>query len=101
MLASGRPVVATCQAGTELDAVVSTCGLVVAPEDSAAMASAVQRLADDPELRAKLGKSGREYARLHFDRDAVLARISRYLNGGNGPMLAERAVDPLQNDVVA
>ena len=101
MLASGRPVVVTCKAGTELDAVVSTCGVVVEPEDSDAVARAVSWLADNPAIRTKLGDRGRKYADLHFDRDAVLARISRYLSGGEGTAHMERAGDPLQNDVVA
>jgi colanic acid biosynthesis glycosyl transferase WcaI len=75
MLASGRPVVATCQAGTELDSVVSTCGIVVAPEDSAELAEAVCRLADDGPLRIRLGQAARAYAENHFERDAVLKRI--------------------------
>jgi colanic acid biosynthesis glycosyl transferase WcaI len=75
MLASGRPVVATCQVGTELDAIVSTCGIVVAPEDSAGLAEAICRLADDWVLRIHLGQAARAYAETHFERDAVLERI--------------------------
>jgi colanic acid biosynthesis glycosyl transferase WcaI len=75
MLASGRPVIATCQAGTEIDSVVSTCGLVVAPEDSDALAAAIGRLADDAALRMQLGRSARTYAETHFERDAVLERM--------------------------
>jgi colanic acid biosynthesis glycosyl transferase WcaI len=45
-LASGRPVIATCDIGTEIEAVVSKCGLVVPPEDSAALAGAICELAD-------------------------------------------------------
>jgi colanic acid biosynthesis glycosyl transferase WcaI len=75
MLASGRPVVATCQVGTELDSIVSTCGIVVAPEDSAGLAEAICRLADDWVLRIHLGQAARAYAETHFERDAVLERI--------------------------
>jgi hypothetical protein len=60
----------------------------------------VSSLADDPALRTKLGDRGIKYADLHFDRDAVLARISRYLSAGDGTAQIERARDPLQNDVV-
>jgi colanic acid biosynthesis glycosyl transferase WcaI len=75
MLASGRPVIATCQVGTELDAIVSTCGLVVAPEDSVELAEAVCRLADDEPLRTRLGQAARAYAETHFEQEAVLKRI--------------------------
>jgi colanic acid biosynthesis glycosyl transferase WcaI len=75
MLASGRPVIATCRPGTELNSVVSTCGLVVPPEDSAALAAAIIRLADDPELRRDLGRRARSHAEAHFEREAVLGRV--------------------------
>jgi colanic acid biosynthesis glycosyl transferase WcaI len=75
MLASGRPVIATCHPGTELDAVVTNCGLVVPPEDSEAVVRAVCTLAGDAALRARLGRAARLYAETHFERDAVLSRI--------------------------
>ncbi len=75
MLASGRPVIATCQAGTEIAAVVSLCGLVVPPEDGAALAAAIERLVDDDEARALLGKKARCYAEENLARDGVLERI--------------------------
>jgi colanic acid biosynthesis glycosyl transferase WcaI len=92
MLASGRPVIATCQVGTEIDAVVSTCGIVVPPEDSAALADAICRLADDSELRTHLGRCARVYAEDNFDRDVVLERIF-------GPIEGHEVNVP--NDVVA
>jgi colanic acid biosynthesis glycosyl transferase WcaI len=92
MLASGRPVIATCQSGTELDTVVSTCGIVVPPEDSAALADAICRLADDPTLRTHLGRCARVYAEDNFDRDIVLERIF-------GPIESDEVNVP--NDVAA
>src|ERR1700730_16412871 len=59
MLASGRPVIATCRAGTELSEIVSQCGLVVGPQDSAALARAISSLADDGTMRAELGRRAR------------------------------------------
>jgi glycosyltransferase involved in cell wall biosynthesis len=35
-------------------------GLLVAPDDPGALAGAIARLLDDPELRARLGAAGRE-----------------------------------------
>jgi colanic acid biosynthesis glycosyl transferase WcaI len=72
MLASGRPVIATCRPGTEISEIVSRCGLVVAPQDSAAVALAVTRLADDVPMRLELGRRAREFAEAHFERNAVL-----------------------------
>lgn len=75
MLASARAVVATAHVGTELATVVQTCGLVVPPEDPAALAQAVRTLAADPALRARLGAAGYAYAQAHLDRNAVLQRF--------------------------
>jgi colanic acid biosynthesis glycosyl transferase WcaI len=82
MLASGRPVIATCHADTELDAVVSTCGIVVEPEEVEALADAICRLADDPTLRAHLGRCARAYAEAHLERETVLERVFGPLEGG-------------------
>ena len=75
MLASGRPVIATCRAGTEISEVVARCGLVVAPEDSRAMAEAIATLADAPQRRLELGRRAREFAEANFERDAVLMTL--------------------------
>ena len=75
MLASGRPVIATCRTGTELDTVVSKCGVVVPPQDAPALAAAIVSLADDPARRQELGRRARVFAENNFDRDAILGRI--------------------------
>ena len=82
MLASGRPVIATCHAGTELYEVVSTCGAVVEPEDTEALAEAIRRFADDAELRVNLGQCARAYAEANFERNAVLERVFGQIEGG-------------------
>lgn len=75
MLASARPVVATARPGTELANVVQTCGLVVPPDNPAALATAVQTLAANPALRQRLGEAGHAYALAHLDRDSVLQKF--------------------------
>jgi colanic acid biosynthesis glycosyl transferase WcaI len=75
MLASGRPVITTCQAGSELDSLVSKCGLVVPPNDVSRLAEAVCKLADEPAMRADLGILARAYAEKTFDRESVLGSI--------------------------
>jgi colanic acid biosynthesis glycosyl transferase WcaI len=72
MLVSGRPVIATCNPGTEISEIVAQCGLIVAPQDGAALARAICKLADDTELRLELGRRARQYAESNFERDAVL-----------------------------
>ena len=79
MLASGRPVVATAPPETELARVVDGCGVVVLPEDAAALAIAVSALAADKPLRAALGAQGRKFAERELDSDAVLRRFEAEL----------------------
>jgi colanic acid biosynthesis glycosyl transferase WcaI len=75
MMASGRPVIAACRSGTEIDAVVSQCGVVVPPQDAPALAAAICKLADDPRARLELGRSARAYAESNFEREAILRRM--------------------------
>ncbi|MEO7205556.1 MAG: glycosyltransferase, partial [Steroidobacteraceae bacterium] len=75
MLASGRPVIATCLPGTEISEIVSKCGLVVAPENGMELARAITALADDPETRKLLGRRARAFAEKNFERDAVLSTM--------------------------
>lgn len=78
MLASGRAVLATALPGTELCRVVqhdAACGLVVPPEQPAALADALRTLAADPARRAALGANGRRYAEASLSRDAILRRL--------------------------
>jgi glycosyltransferase involved in cell wall biosynthesis len=60
-MACGRPLVATT--GGALPEVVGRdgeTGLLVTPDDPGALASAIGRLLDDPELAGRLGQGGRE-----------------------------------------
>ncbi|WP_439672256.1 D-inositol-3-phosphate glycosyltransferase [Cupriavidus necator] len=79
MLASGRPVVATAHAGTELATIVSQCGLVVLPGDAVALAEAIATLAEQPALRDVMGAAGRAWAERHLDREAVLSDMEAAL----------------------
>ena len=75
MLASGRPVIAGAMAGTGIATMVDGCGVVVEPENAAAMAAAVEALADDPDRRAALGRAARELAVEKLDKGAILSRF--------------------------
>ena len=75
MLASGRPVIATCREGTEIAHVVSQCGLVVPPEDGAGLADAIERLVDGNVAREVLGEKARRYAEENLARGVVLGRL--------------------------
>lgn len=75
MLASGRPVVAICKEGSEISNVVVDCGLIVPPDDEAALVDAITRLADDDTLRLTLGQSARNYAEAHLSIEHTLNKV--------------------------
>ncbi len=79
MLSSGRPVVATALAHTELGRVVAQCGLLVAPNDAPALAEAIISLAIKPSVRADLGVRARAFAEQHIARDVVLRKFEQDL----------------------
>jgi len=79
MLASGKPVIATCRVGTEIAVVVQNCGLVVAPGDGAALALAIVQMVNDVDSRLRLGTRARIYAEENFARDAILSRMQGML----------------------
>lgn len=74
--ASGLPCVATT-AGGVADAVGDeVTGLLVPPADSRALADALLRLLDDPELRARLGSNGRCAVETHFHWDRAAREVT-------------------------
>jgi colanic acid biosynthesis glycosyl transferase WcaI len=79
MLSSGRPVIATADAGTQVARVVEGCGLVVPAEDASALHGAVRRLIDDAPLRERLGEAARVYAVQHLGKEQVLEEFERNL----------------------
>lgn len=85
MLASGRPVIAGANPGTQVAAEVAGAGLVVPPDDGAALAAAVRRLAGDGAERARLGAEARARALARWERDAVLTRLEAMLAALTAP----------------
>jgi colanic acid biosynthesis glycosyl transferase WcaI len=75
MLASGRPVIAIADAGTQVASVVEGRGLVVPLDDAGALSAAVELLANDALLRSRLGYAAREYAVEHLGKEQVLRRF--------------------------
>lgn len=75
MLASGRPVIATCEPETSLARAVTGCGEVVPPEDPPRFAAAIAALLDDPGRRAACGRAAREKAVEDWDAGRILARF--------------------------
>ncbi len=69
--AAGVPVVGF-EAGGLVEAVVhETTGLLVAPEDTGALASAIRRFVEDPDLGRQYGEAGRRRMQSEFSIDAM------------------------------
>ncbi|MDR6887257.1 MULTISPECIES: glycosyltransferase WbuB [Variovorax] len=79
MLASGKAVIVTAHAGTELSNVVSGRGMVVAPGDADALADAIAQLAVSRPQREAMGAAARLFAETELDRNAILQRLDREL----------------------
>jgi glycosyltransferase involved in cell wall biosynthesis len=65
-MAAGLPVVATAAGGTPEAVVDGTTGLLVPPRDPLALAKAITRLLNDPELRRQMGQAGQKRVIEHF-----------------------------------
>lgn len=74
-MASGCPVVASRVGGVPEIVTDGRDGLLVEPENPIALASAIGRLLDSPELRAKLGAAGRATAQERFATERLVARV--------------------------
>jgi colanic acid biosynthesis glycosyl transferase WcaI len=79
MLASGRPVIATAAAGTQVALTLGSCGIAVPPLDTPALFAAVRALVDDLGMRHALGVSARAHAVEHLGRERVLQRFESEL----------------------
>ena len=72
--AAGSPAVATAVGGVA-DVVAPETGILVASGDSAAVADALVRLADDPGLRARMGAAASERALRRYSAARLIADI--------------------------
>jgi glycosyltransferase involved in cell wall biosynthesis len=68
------------------------CGVVVPPEDPAALASAMEGLAADPAARRALGERGRQLIEREYSWAAIVDRWLGELGSAYGPEPARRAV---------
>lgn len=101
MLSSGRPVLATAAAGTELAMVVAGLGTVVPPGDLAAFTAALLALAESATLREELGLAARRYAEDRLSGTRVLgefeAALARCVNH-ESPMVSTVDVLAVTNE---
>jgi glycosyltransferase involved in cell wall biosynthesis len=78
-MATAKPIVASMWGEAAQLIESSGGGLVVPPEDAAAMRDAVEKLAADPALAHELGVAGRQYVSAHFDRQVIATRFIELL----------------------
>ncbi len=75
-MASGKPTVCTeLGTGTSYVTVNEQTGLVVPPRDPHALAAAINRLIDDPGLRARMGAAGRARVLQEFTIEKMVDRV--------------------------
>jgi colanic acid biosynthesis glycosyl transferase WcaI len=79
IFASGKPVVAIANPGTEVAMVVKGRGIIAKPGDIDSFANSIIWLADNPNIREKLGKFGRTYAVNRLDKNNVLTQFENCL----------------------
>lgn len=89
-LASGKPIVYSGRGEGARLVSEAEAGIVVEPEDGAAIAKAIERLLDEPGLAARLGDNGR---RLAVERFAWRALVGDWLE-----QLARASGSPAQRD---
>jgi glycosyltransferase involved in cell wall biosynthesis len=75
-MAAGTPVVATGVSGIPELVAHEVNGLLVSPEDPEALADALLRLHRDPELAARVARTGRDTVRERFDGDRLARRLT-------------------------
>lgn len=78
-MASGLPIllVATGEAARRVSS--ADAGIVVSPNDPAALLAACERYVRDAQLRIELGANGRRAAETSYNRDIVAERLDRFL----------------------
>jgi glycosyltransferase involved in cell wall biosynthesis len=75
-MACGVPVVTTGVSGIPELVEDGVNGLLVSPDDPRAVAAALRRLCEDPELARRLGAAGRETVARRFDGDRLARRLA-------------------------
>lgn len=90
-MAMGRPIITTDVPGCRETVVDGRNGLLVPPRDPDALASAMERLIDQPDLRAEMGARSLELCRSKYDVDEVNTALLEHLGllgagAANGPL---------------
>ncbi len=78
-MAMGRPVITTDWVGCRETVVDGENGYLVPVRDSKALAKAMSRFIEDPDLVERMGRAGRRIAEAHFDVDDINRQIIQAL----------------------
>jgi glycosyltransferase involved in cell wall biosynthesis len=78
-MAAGRAVILAIDGVMREVIETSGAGIFVPPGDAPALAQAVRSLADDPGLAKAMGRRGRQYVAVHFDRRDLAARLLKLM----------------------
>jgi glycosyltransferase involved in cell wall biosynthesis len=78
-MACGRPVVASRLGGLAFTVADGATGLLCEPGDGGDLASKLETLLDDPEMRRRMGEAGRKRFAAHYTWDVVIERKYRPL----------------------
>jgi len=73
-MAAGRPVVAVRGGGPD-DIVTPECGVLLDSADASALAAALERMIEHPELRARMARAARARTEAHFSTQRTAATI--------------------------
>jgi len=84
MLASGKPVIATADPGTQISQVLDSIGVLIQPENANALAEALIKLSMNPSERLRLGNLSRIYACQHLDQEIILSRLHTFITTAIG-----------------
>ena len=79
-MAAARPVIASVDADSETASLLTRagCGVLVEPEDSAALAIAITSLAGDPNRMLQLGRHGRQHLEEHYQKDKITGQYIKF-----------------------
>ena len=86
ILAAGRPSIVTADPDTALYEVMNKhdCGITTAPDSLAELVTGIVELAEDSELRERLGRNARRYAESYLDKNKILlefeSKLQKFVN---------------------
>ncbi len=100
-MAAGLPVVSVQGGGVAEIIRDGETGFLARPDDSSQIATLVERLARDPQLRSTLGEAGRQRATAVYSLDATVAGMLRVYAEAMERPLDKRGVDRLRPPLAA